>query len=106
MQVIGHTRKRVGEILEGIDAARFAGRDQRVQTSEVAARLQVADEEIILAPESHPAKRAFRRIVVERKLGVLEEAAQFVPPERYLKLAIAAALEDVEIPLPHEIEPA
>src|SRR3712207_2434354 len=73
-----HASDHVGEVAERIDAARFARRDERVEASDVRARVDVADEEEVLPAERHASKRRLGRGVVERDAHVLEEAAEVV----------------------------
>src|SRR5579883_3069881 len=77
--MILHASEDVGEILEGVDAARLAGRDERVETRDVRAALEVVDEEVVLAAEGHAAERALRAVVVERHALVVEEDAEMLP---------------------------
>jgi len=50
--IILYARDDVGEIGEGVDAARFAGRDERVQPGDADPGLDVADEEKVLWPSA------------------------------------------------------
>jgi hypothetical protein len=49
--MLANAGEHVSEICEGVDRTRFAGRDERVQTGKVLARLEIANEEKILATE-------------------------------------------------------
>jgi len=69
----------VGEEVEGVDPARLAGRDERVEPCEAPARLDVADEEVVLPAERDPSGRPLRGVVVERHALVVEEDAELGP---------------------------
>jgi hypothetical protein len=62
--VVLYAHEDIGEVGEGVDVVGLAGSDERVQTREVLASLIVADEEIVLAPESGGSQGALRGIVV------------------------------------------
>ena len=51
LRVILHARDHVGEIGKRVDAARLTRRDERVEPSDTRARLNVTDEEVVLATE-------------------------------------------------------
>ena len=72
-------RQHVREIVEGIDAARFARRNKGIQAREAFARSDIADEEIVLTAQRNSTERALGRIVVEWYVRVVEEDAEFVP---------------------------
>lgn len=63
---------------------------------------------VVLGRKNHYGSRSVRGTEVAALFYSLLESARLadVEPERYLKLATAAALDQAEIPLPHEIEPA
>src|ERR1700722_2445989 len=66
----------VGQIGDGVDAVFLAGRDECVEDGEVVAGLLVAEEEVVRAPESDPAQRSLRDVVVWRNRGVTEETSK------------------------------
>jgi transposase len=63
---------------------------------------------VVLGRKNHYGSRSVRGTEVAALFYSLLESARLagVDPERYLKLATAAALDRAEIPLPHEIEAA
>jgi hypothetical protein len=77
--VILHAREHVREVLEGIDPARLACRDERVQSRDARAAVAVVDEEVILPAECDAPERTLRAVVVERQPRLVEEDAQLVP---------------------------
>jgi hypothetical protein len=69
----------VGEVLEGVDAASLACRDERVEALEARAALDVVDEEVVLAAERDATESALGAVVVEGHAIVVEDDAQLVP---------------------------
>jgi hypothetical protein len=77
--VILHASEDVGEILQGIDAARLARRDERVEAREALSALDIVDEEVVLSAKGDAAERALRAIVVERHVLIMKEDAELLP---------------------------
>ena len=64
----------IGEVVEGIDRARLALRDQRAEPGEARAGFAVVHDEVVLATERDEAKRALGAVVVERDAHVTHSA--------------------------------
>ncbi len=74
-----HADKHVSEVVDRVDAVRLAGRDERVEASQVLAGLVGSDEQEVLAAEGGNAERSLRGVVVDREVRVSEEERQRVP---------------------------
>src|SRR5687767_3351349 len=68
----------VAQVLERIDVVEVARRDQRVQASEVAAAVGIADEQERFSSEGDDPQRSFRSVVVQGNADVVEESRERV----------------------------
>jgi len=74
-----HAAEDVGQVVVGVDAPGLAGGHERVDAREALSGLDVADEEVVLAPERDATERTLRGVVVERHAGIIEEDAELIP---------------------------
>ena len=64
------------DVLVGIDSVEATGRDDALEDGEVLGALFVTGKEEVLSPDSDRSQVPLGEVIVERQLGIVEEATE------------------------------
>ena len=66
----------IGDVRNGVDLVLDARSDDGEKTSDIFARILIADEKVVFASKGYATKGRFASVVIEWQLGNIEKASQ------------------------------